>query len=261
MEKHKILKGAVQPEARLLLSKVLDQADFCLGRQRPAFTEFLDPQSLDLCVRALERETGLCLLALGGQPDCERRILGMFPEDMPAKEEAFPLSAVRIVGDARFGVELSHRNYLGAILGLGLDRNRVGDIWVSEDRAWCFLHRSVADFVCENLTQVGRRRVRAEECPWDEAESGKSLEVRRVTLASLRLDAVAAEMFRLSRAQAKSLVLGEKVLLNWRPATDPAAAVAPGDVLSVRGYGRGQVLAQLGVTKKDRLLVELGVYR
>lgn len=261
MDKEKILKGQFQPEERLLLAKVLDQADFCFRRQRPAFTDFLDPAGAALCQRVLPGRVDVPFLLWGGREEAERPMLGFFPDYREPAAEEFPIGILQVESDGRFSAPLSHRDYLGAVLGLGLTRDKLGDIVTGPDVAWCFVHRDVAEFVQENLTQVGRRRVRVTVAPGPEALPPPELETRVVTVASLRLDAVVAELFRLSRGKAKDLILAEKVTQNWRVATDPAAGVAEGDTIAARGFGRGKVLQSLGSTKKDRWRIELGVYK
>lgn len=262
LEKQRYRKAVSQPDEKILLAKVLDQADFSLTKYRPAFTAFFDPQHAAAFGGVLEQIYGLQVLCWGGNEACERRMLGMAPEDFPFSAADFPIVPLKITWDVRFAGPLGHRDCLGAVLGLGLDRSKVGDIFVTEAAAFCFLQRDIADYVCENLSGVGRVRVRAAKCCPEEVDLPRQdWEETVITLPSLRLDAVVAGIFRLSRAQAKGLIEGEKVSLNWQTAINPAAPVPEKAVLSVRGLGRGTLLSIGKSTKKNRIAVSIGRYQ
>ena len=157
---------------------------------------------------------------------------------------------------------LGHRDYLGAVLGLGLRRDQVGDIVMLPDgRAAVMVDRSKADFICAQLTRVAHLPV---ECvSVDAAElplpTGAGKEITG-TVAGLRLDAVLALGFGLSRSRAVLLIKGALVKVNWRPVDTPSYQLREGDLISLQGRGRLELLSVAGETRKGRLRLILKKY-
>lgn len=239
MDRQALLKSVPEGEERLLFAKALDQAIFAMKRREPAFTDFMDRAK---CARFRERLQGLRELEItlfGGTEDCERQMMGFFTEPLAA--EKFPIKIVKIRRKSKkFGqTDLSHRDYLGSLLGLGIDRGKVGDILVAEDTAVCF--------VAEETEQ-------AEDIPQRQTEA------RRLTVASMRLDAVASEAFHLARGKTQTLIHAEKAQVNWNIVTSTSHLLKEGDLVSLRGFGRFRVKEIGGRTKKDRIGLEIEKY-
>uniref|UniRef100_UPI0025E57EB0 YlmH family RNA-binding protein n=1 Tax=Selenomonas sp. F0473 TaxID=999423 RepID=UPI0025E57EB0 len=156
---------------------------------------------------------------------------------------------------------LSHRDVLGAVMGLGIARDGVGDILVAQDTAKILCDAKIADFIAERLTMIGAVHVTAflgdlaEIAPREE----RTKEIR-ATVASLRLDSVAAAGFGISRSRAADDIAADKVKLNWQSAGSASKNVNEGDVLSMRGRGRVEVTEVRGRTKKGRIVVVLHRY-
>lgn len=261
MNKQALLQGMTQPEERLLFAKVLDQAAFSYKRHTPAFTDFLDMAKSGKFLEKLRFLSDLQVIAFGGTEDCERRMLGFAPDYMELEGKDFPICALRITKHKKFGqTDLSHRDYLGSILGLGIDRGKVGDILVSEEQTICFVAEEIADYILVNLEKVSRTPVQVEKTDLSEIETKKEIEVRRLTVASLRLDAVAGGVLHLSRGKVQALIDGEKANVNWNVTTNPSLLLKEGDMVSVRGFGRFRLLSIGGKSKKDRTGIEVGVY-
>ena len=154
-----------------------------------------------------------------------------------------------------------HRDYLGAILGLGIERDRIGDILLFDDYAYVLCLSTVASAITQNLDKVGRTSVKAEMI----ALSNVPVPERRVknisfTVKSLRLDAVTGDMFGISRTTAAELIRIGAVSLNYSVCEKPDAPVREGDILSVRGKGKGRISEIGGRSKKDRLFVSAEIY-
>ena len=137
MDRQALLKSIPDGEERLLFAKALDQAIFAMKRRQPSFSDFMDRAK---CARFAERMRGirdLNVTLFGGTEDCERQMMGFSLADDEISEEEFPIKIIKIRRKSKkFGqADLSHRDYLGSILGLGIDRSKVGDILVAEDAA------------------------------------------------------------------------------------------------------------------------------
>lgn len=253
MDRQALLKSVPEGEERLLFAKALDQAMFAMKRRQPAFTDFMDRAK---CARFQERLQGIRELQVtlyGGMEDCERQKMG-FSADVIAQEE-FPIRVLKIRRKSRkFGqADLSHRDYLGSLLGLGIERSKIGDILVEEESAVCFVAEEIAPYITAVLEQVSRTAVVAEEIEDAEAIAKRQTETKRITAASLRLDAVAGEVFHLSRAKVQALIGAEKAAVNWNTITSSSHLLKEGDLVSVRGFGRFRVGEIGGKTKKDRV--------
>ncbi len=222
---------------------------------RPTFSAFLTPDARARLM-ALARREGLECAAFGGFAEAERALVGLWPDGC-ATEEA-PVSVVAIAWDGRFAAP-QHRDVLGAILALGLERETIGDIRLEGETAYAAATPAIARFLCQNLQEVGRSGVRVSlyDGPLPEAERGASAVVN---VPSLRLDAVLAQVLRLSRARAQALIRGGSVQRNWEEEDRTDAEVAPGDVLSVRGQGRVRVRAVQGESRKGRLFLEVETF-
>lgn len=254
------MKSIPEGEERLLFARALDQALFAMKRRQPAFTDFMDRAK---CARFAERMRGIRELQVtlyGGMEDCERQRMGFSLEEIPL--EAFPIKIIKIRRKSRkFGqADLGHRDYLGSILGLGIDRGKVGDILVSEEEAVCFVTEEIAPYITAMLEQVSKTAVIAEEAEGAEAIPQRQTERKRLTVASLRLDAVAGEAFHLSRGKVQALIGAEKAQVNWNTVTNTSHQLKEGDMVSLRGFGRFRVREIGGKTKKDRTGLEIEKY-
>ena len=197
---------------------------------------------------------GAAVVCSGGGTDCERVCAFFLPYYLTA-EEFDPSEHISAVHFRSFFGEPGHRDYLGALLALGVRREWVGDIRIRGAEAWVFCLPSVAKTLAE-LDRAGRYTVRGEEIALaDVPEEETKTETVSFTVQSLRLDAVTAGLFRISRTSAAELLRLGSVSLNYVPCLQTDAAVHDGDVLSVRGKGKGTVTGTGGRSRKDRIFV------
>ena len=252
-----MLKRFRQPEERTAFAKVLDRAAFCAKNHEPAFSEFLDAYHAQAFWNALGdgAADGLHVRLFGGYEDAERKMLGFWQDYMEPSNEDFPIAAVRLTYDEKFADGLTHRDFLGAALGVGITRAMLGDVAMMPGRTIVFAHADIADYLCGALDKVARLRVSADICPPEALYVFAIDRPRtRMTVASLRLDVVAGAVFHLSRGQMAELIQSGKVLRNWTEAR-ATAQVEAGDMLTIRGTGRAKVVEIVGETKKDRMAI------
>lgn len=225
------------------------------------WTDFLTPREAQLAAVAARKE-GVGWAADGGHPTAER-VRGCFfqGEDEP-NPEAVPVWCVRATlpqGAAR----LTHRDYLGAALGLGLDRSRIGDIVTDEHGAFVFCTEEASRLLLAEWVQAGRERVFAAlvETGGLQGMAPPALEEYSATLLSLRLDACVAHAFKLSRTGAAERIRSGDVQLNFVRCTDLAAEICPCDTISLKGVGRARILAVEGKSRSGRTFVRYARYR
>ncbi len=262
MNKQQMLKGIGDQEERLFFAKVLDQAAFALKCFEVQFSDFMDVARCRRCMERLKNNADLEVLAFGGVENAERLMLGLAPKQGMLSNEHFPISALQIAPKNRkfAQADLSHRDYLGSILGLGIERGKLGDILVSEDGAVCFVNEEMADYIQTNLEKVSKTVVTVTKLEQAEALAPKRTEFRRQTVASMRLDAILGEALHLSRGKAQTLITSEKVNVNWSVVTNTSYILKTGDMVSARGFGRFRVGEVSGRTKKDRIALEVEMY-
>jgi len=254
----------------LIFEKVLDQFYACRAL-KPTFTDFYDPakwtafsNELAHIRRNKNKNEIVKFVTFGGAEGCERRMFGFFAGSNESKEDQFsaifPIKCLRICHNSKFNKMPRHQDYLGSILGLGLDRGRIGDIIIGNEYSVIFVYKDIADYICENLNLVGRVPVAVtQEMATTEDLSilQKSAHERQVNVASMRLDAIVAAIFRISRSKSVALIRSEKVFVNWSPIIDPSKQIKPSDMVTLRGHGRAKIGEILGETKKERLRISV----
>ena len=241
-----------------LIRRLEDLSLRCERTSLVTATPFLTPADQVSALQWTKQRCRCATVLTGGHPDCERKMLFFLPDWAEALPEEEYLAAIRLT--AGFSTP-THRDYLGALLGMGVRREVVGDIWVSGQQATVFCAMSVADHLSA-LSQVGRETVRAERIPLSDVFSPvlsrKQLEF---TVQSPRLDAVLSDVFRISRENAAKLIRLGAASLNYLPCMKPDAAVGAGDVLSLRGYGKAEITSVGGLSRKGRLYIHAEVYQ
>lgn len=241
----------------ILISAAADLYTLCQKRASAVFSRFYDggEQALLQDNRMISPEA----LLFGGHKDCERKIMGVFPEWEEPCEQSFPITLLCI--SCSFRHDFTHRDYLGSLMGLGIERDRIGDIVVCDEEAFVFLHESVADYVLMHLKKIGSCGVKVTTAPIDGFTMPEpKFSHLNVVAASLRLDAVVGAALNISRAKAQALIEHEKVSINHRPATDLSGRVSEGDLLSVRGFGRFVLDTVSGQTRSGRLHLTIKKY-
>lgn len=238
-----------------LLRRAQDLCERCEKSCTVTSTGFLTPAE-QYALTAWAKGLSDCRLLLhGGHPDCERRAAFFLPYYMDAEgfEPDEYICAVKL--KAGFG-EPGHRDYLGAALGLGIKREWLGDIWVEGSEAVIFCLPSVERHLLDSMDKVGRFGVKTEKAALDELEAPKK-QVKTVSFSvmSLRFDAVLAGMFKLSRSAAAARIAEGKASLNYAECLKADAQVKPGDVISLRGCGKGIVGAEGGQSRKGRVFL------
>lgn len=245
----------------LLRKRLQELADTAYRRDIVTFSGFLDLQEQHILHSISWKEHGVSVRLFGGYDLAERQMASFLPETLGFEWE-FPFTAVQIEPAApKFSEELGHRDFLGAVMNLGLDRSRLGDILVEDNRAWLFCEDRIADFLCQELTAVRRTPVRVSLC----RELTRIPPPRRKevtgSVASVRLDSVTALAFQESRSSMLPLIEGGKVFVNGRQVTSNGFALREDDIISVRGKGKFQFGHTLHTTKKGRNMVVLYRYQ
>ena len=259
MDKRELLDRVAQTaDDRLLLGRIWDKWEQCQRRNIPAVTGFLSPQEQAVARRLLQAigvHTGYQFW--GGYDGAERCQLHFLPD---WQEE--PENSIRLLRCSFYEENaLTHRDFLGSLMGLGLTREKIGDILVTEHSADILIGESVSDFLLTNWTAAGRikLKVTSQDLHCLHIPQQQTKEVRD-TVPSLRLDCIVASGFSTSRVKAAEAIASGRVQVNWTVCQKSDASVSEGDVLSVRGMGKCRLESVGNITKKGRVFVTLQRY-
>ncbi len=245
-------RAAHGAEERVLLAHVLDRCEQSRARNIPAHTDFLSPaeqRSAEELLHAAKLHDGWAFC--GGYERAERRMLCFFADWQEEPDEDGDIAALRVRFRADEG--LTHRDLLGSLMALGVTRAKIGDILVSDGSADVLVCADIADHLAREWTGAGRAKLSVARIELREL-SVPELKVKelRDTVATLRLDAVAATGFSMSRAKAAELIASGRVQLNHREVTKPDAPMREGDTVSARGLGKFELAEVGGLSKKGR---------
>lgn len=261
MERGNIDKIAQSPEDRLLLAKLWDKIHAGIVRNIPANTPFLSPREQVLAQYLFGDSPEL--FWFGGYESAERKMLVYLPEYLSEEylyDDQTPLCCLR----ASFyeNIELTHRDFLGALMGAGIARETVGDICVDKGGCDFLVTAEIAPYILQNLDQAGRAKLQIRQIPLSQMQIPEaSFQVLKDTVASVRLDAVIATGFRMGRTQAAQAISAGKVSIDGLICEKPDKIIPEGAKISLRGLGKIQ-LAQIGKqTKKGRISVVIHRYQ
>lgn len=247
-----------RPEERMFALRVMEWAELVASRHRPRLTSFLDPREQLIVQAIVGREAGIQVSFNGGYEQAERKRAYLYPDYLEESDLDYEL-ALLSVRTGQKEIPFSHRDLLGSILGLGLKREKVGDIILTEETAQVIVTEDIADYIHIHLEQIGRYRVSTTRLEWSQLVLPEEKWLyQQASVSSMRLDAILAELTRLSRSKVIPLIKSGKVKVNWKIVDQPSFQLEEGDQLSVQGYGRFLFAKVEGKTKKDRFRVTLG---
>ena len=243
-------------EENILLNQIEDKKRQCEEQYCVSYTAFLD---IHQCALAENEYKFTKHILYGGYDDAERRIMIFLPDYMDDIDES-PLEILRVT-IPKGGKELGHRDYLGSILSLGIDRNITGDIIVRKDGADIIILKSMEEFLLSHYDQAGHTHLTTRIVPIEELDLGEvHTHIKRDTVASLRLDNVIGSAFHLSRTKAQECIKSGVVFVNNIECDKPDKDIAEGDKIVLRGKGKAVLKAVGARTRKDRIGIDLEIY-
>ena len=252
-------RAASTAEERLMLGRVWDKYEQCRLKNLPTATAFLSPQEQQAARRllgAIGAQEGF--LFYGGYEGAERCRLCFLP-DWAWEAEVGCVRLIRCTWHQ--SGELTHRDILGSLMGMGVTRESVGDILVSRESADVLVTDGVAEFLLQSWESAGRVHLHTAEAPLEHIHIPVAkTKIIRDTVPQLRLDCVVSSGFSVSRGKAAEAIESGRVQLNWAECRKCAAEVAPGDHISLRGLGKCTVEEVGNQTKKGRIFVSIKRY-
>lgn len=245
-----------------LKNRLKDLADKSYGQGIYTFSAFLGLSEQDTFYR-IEKELAYAHPVLwGGHENAERVIVSFGDEESLGYSAPFPMTCLHITPMApKFAEKLSHRDFLGALMNLGIERSTLGDILVNEKECYLFCLENISGYIIENLNKVRHNYVKCtvisdiKEVPREEPEE------LTVQVASLRADALISKVYNLSRESSLELFRSCLVYINGRESTDNSKSLKPGDVVNARGFGKFTLCDDSHTTRKGKISQKVMVYR
>lgn len=250
-----------RPEERMFVDRAWEWIVGAGEYHEVKLTDFLDPRQCFILESLARRNLDVIVRQDGGYEGAERVRSLIAPSYRDLSFEPMKLKVLAISSLDQSLESLEHGDYMGALLSLGLKRDKIGDIHVLEDGCNVIVAEETADYLRANLRQVHRVNVYTEIKELNELRiSIPNLDSMVLTVASLRLDGIVSDVYRLSRSKVLIPIKAGRCRINWRTEEDPSKNLKEGDIVSLQGFGRFKVLELDGVTKKGRFRVKIGKF-
>lgn len=265
-------------DKKLLLGRVRELSEKAYFNNYVTNTNFLSASELAMfyeATGAMEQSgnsaafNGATYYVYGGREDADRNVVCFLPTYLDAEtfllaqnESPEIISCIKITPvNAKFADDLNHRDYLGALMNLGIERDMTGDILCSENEAYIYVIKDIAPIICKELIRIKHTSVKCEEVLPSECNLQNQFDVIEGSVASERLDAILAFVYKLSRSAASELIAAEQVFIDGRSAYSGGYDLKVGAKVSVRGHGKFIYDGIKGNTRKGRLFVTVRIYK
>ncbi|WP_198936723.1 YlmH family RNA-binding protein [Domibacillus epiphyticus] len=250
-----------RPEEKEFIDKVAEWKQQVMEMYAPKMTGFLDPRERQIIRAVVGSDEEVCVSFFGGTADSERQRALIHPDYFEPDAEDYGIILYEINYPDKFST-ISHSQILGSIMGLGVKREKFGDIITDGSCFQLFVAKETANYMHMHFDHVGKTPVKLVEKPLQEAiHTIEEWREQSVTVSSTRLDAIIGSLPAMSRQKSQQLIKGGAVKVNWKAVENPSFECAEQDVLSVRGIGRLKILSIDGKTKKEKWRMTLGILK
>ncbi len=241
------------------IDQVIDWVAQVENQYAPYLSSFLNPRQLFIVQSVIGQYDQIKYQTFGGHDEAEQQRVLIYPPYYEPTRDDFEITLIEINYPTKFA-ELSHGKILGTVLGSGISRDTLGDI-INDGLRWqFFLDEKMRGFILLNVDRIGRVNVQLEVKDWtDRIEMTDKWEVEEIVVSSLRIDGVLARALNVSRNRAKTMINEKRIKVNWIEIERPDIDVQEHDIISIRGHGRLQIRKTLGTTRKENLIVEIGM--
>ena len=257
----------MQKEEQLLEKHFIDLSRQAYHRNIITYSDFLNLNEQNILHSSPKDRLYTGVIVFGGYDFAERQMAAFIPDALSLRDikdlDIFQseISVLHISPlNKKYSEALSHRDYLGAILNLGIERGMIGDILITDSEAIVFVKMQMQEFLTENITRIRHTSVLATIDELTDFHYSPRYEEIKGTVASVRLDSLLSVAFSSSRSKLSGLIEGGKVFVNGRLITSNAYQVKEHDIISVRGMGKFEFIETLAFTKKKRIYVLIHKY-
>lgn len=250
---------AVSNDEKLLIARCEDLFTQCDRNAVGRFSHFLNETEQSIIREIIGTRVDYSTCFFGGYSQAQRCIFGVFPAWQEVSESEFPISVLKIT--KKYKKTLSHRDYLGTVLSKGIERNKVGDILIDGDDAYIYIMSDIAELIAVGIDKIANVGVKVSvETPCEIVPPEPEFEIINTVSASLRIDAVVAAILNISRKNASDLIAAERVNVDHLPVSSNSYLIKPGQIISVRGFGRFVFVTGGEKTRSQRLHIQVKKY-
>ncbi len=250
-------------EEQFIGKRLKELANTADNRGINVFSDFLNLNEQNILESLKNELPRIKYFAYGGYSDAERKILCFCGEGLPDEIEKndYPISCIKVKPvNQKFSDSLNHRDFLGAVLGLGIERCKIGDILINENEGYLFAHSTIGGFIIDQLVKVKHTVVKCAIIEQKDFDYRPTLKEITGTISSVRLDSIVATAFHGSRSSLSGLIEGGKVCVNGKMILTNSYTLKENDIISVRGMGKFIYAGTTYQTKKGRYSVKLLLY-
>ena len=242
------------------LKRIRELANLSWQRDIVTFSDFLNLNEQNIVSSLKHQFPQIVMETSGGYENAERQMVAFLPDAL-YYDYGYPMQALKICPvNKRFAEDLTHRDYLGAIMNLGTSRTKIGDIIQTDDGAIVFVKEEISDYIMKNLTRIRHTTITVERRELSDISYEPHFEELKGTVPSVRLDTVLSVAYPLSRSKLTTYIEAAKVFVNGKLITNNGYHLNEGDLISVRGLGRIAYAGILSETKKGRYMISLRKY-
>ncbi|MDQ0159168.1 YlmH family RNA-binding protein [Alkalibacillus salilacus] len=243
-------------EEQPFIDQVVDWREQVERQYIPVLSDFLDPREQLIYRSIIGHDEQFNLTFFGGSDRSERKRAILAPFYEVVEEENYKLTILQGQYNAKF-VSLSHRDLLGTVMSLGLHRKKLGDLIVEDGQFQIICDRDLAMYLQMNIDKIKNTRINLHEASQEDILTPSyEWKAKDGTVSSTRLDAILKEIYQISRQKAQHLIEKEAVKINHRTVNNSSFSLQPGDLISLKSYGRSQVVDILGETKKQKIRIK-----
>ncbi len=250
-------------EEQLLYKRLIELANRAYKNNIYTFSDFLSLSQQEILYQAARDKAFAPIKydVFGGYENCERKMARFGSETDFGYEVEYPIKCIKVEPLAKkFAKEYTHRDYLGSLMSLGIDRKKFGDIFVDGMDAYIYADESTADYLLENFVSVGRNSVKCSFSELPETYKKAALKEATIQVASPRADAIIARVYNLSRKDTIPYFTEKKVSVNGHIVENNDKILSEGDSVSVRGFGKFNILSEGGLSKKGKLNLNIEIF-
>ena len=256
MDKLKLTSHIKDIELKNKMFKIIDKANGCLKNYDVRYSEFLNPFEIENAKAILNSTSDLKYTVDGGYKESERKVVFIYPFYIEYEDIDETLRFIQIEGNFKFK-SISHKDYLGSLLSLGIKREKIGDIIIHENFCQVIVSNDICDFILMNLEKVSNNNVKLKEISREDIiYSPPKCKDVSFTVTSSRIDCVISGLYNISRQESSKLINNEKVQVNYEKITSASKEIKSESLISVRGKGRAQIISIGDLTKKNKIKVQ-----
>jgi len=249
----------LEKEELILRNKFLDLARNAYFKNIVTHSMFLNLYEQTIFETLKNELPNIKYIMFGGYSEAERKIVCFYCDKIP---EFDMLEYLKVSpSNKKFADDLTHRDFLGALMNLGIERHMIGDICIVDNVAHIITFNSMSETIINELSTVKRTKVVLEVESADELKAVNRMEYKKINIPSERLDSIIGSIYNISRSKVNLYIDAGKVFINSRQCFSHSSKIKNGDIITVRGLGRARFLGISALSKKGRLFAETEIFK